>query len=222
MNDLVFDSSSVISVAGSCLMKVLGLLSEQAKGEFIISRSVFNESVNRPMNIRRFELNALRIKKAVEAGWLKVEERDNETGKNTDKVMGLANGLFSFHGKPFHLIHLGEAETLALSLRHENSTVVVDERTTRMLLEDPAGLKANIERNHNVRLRVDGGILKKIQEMFPETRIVRSSELMILAFEKRLFREELPPGKESLKAALYSLKYAGCAISFNEIKDFTG
>jgi hypothetical protein len=47
--------------------------------------------------------------------------------------------------------------------------------------------------------------------------ILRSVELISLAYDRNCFDGELPVNKDALEAALFALKYAGCAISADEI-----
>jgi hypothetical protein len=54
--------------------------------------------------------------------------------------------------------------------------------------------------------------------MFSKFKILRSSELVYVAIKEGLL--EFPAAKEqSIEAALYALKYKGCAISWEEIKE---
>jgi hypothetical protein len=58
MTKIVFDTSTILSFSGSCLINLLGNLAKQAKLEVIIPQGVMEEAVNRPMSIKRFELSA--------------------------------------------------------------------------------------------------------------------------------------------------------------------
>ena len=65
-------------------------------------------------------------------------------------------------------------------------------------------------------------IAAKLKEMFSDLEIARSVDLVALAFERKLLGKELPQSKQALEAALYAVKYAGCAVSGNEIEHFLG
>ncbi|MEW6295110.1 MAG: hypothetical protein AB1467_02320 [Candidatus Diapherotrites archaeon] len=219
MNDLVFDSSALISISENCLMKVLGELSQKAIGNFYISEAIARETVNVPLSIDKFELNAIRIKQALENGWIKVF-RHEKIGEFAQRIEGIANNCFFHDGRPLELIHYGEAEALALNKIINASVVVIDERTARSMLEYPLSLKKSISLNFNASIKMNKGKLKELKEFCGQVRIVRSVELMAEAFDLGLLEKELGNSIESLKASLYALKYKGCAVSLNEIESY--
>ena len=51
-------------------------------------------------------------------------------------------------------------------------------------------------------------------------KVFRSVERVAVAFEEKLFGKELGDTRKDLEAALYAAKFAGCAVSENEIKEF--
>jgi len=215
---LVFDSSSLISVGQSCLTKVLQSLQHELGAGFVIPESVLGEAVKRPLHIKRFELNAVRLKKAVDEGWISVAKvRDHGL---VEEIMHAANNCFFVRDRPVTLLQRGEIEALALVLELGDAALVVDERTTRMLIEVPSKLRGLMESRHRSRISVDRGNVKRFREMFKGMSIVRSVELIALAFERGLFKGELQQNKQALHAALYAAKYSGCAVSGREIDAF--
>ncbi len=48
---------------------------------------------------------------------------------------------------------------------------------------------------------------------------LRSSELVLLAYEHGYFKNFEKLQMQAIEAALYKVKYSGCSIGFNEIKD---
>ncbi len=220
MSAIVFDSSAIISVSEKCFIEILEQLARGTKTEFVIPRSVYYEIVEHPMQIKRFELNAIRIKKAVDNAWLKVMERDEETARQMKKILETANTVFFTGDKPITLIQDGEAEAFALAKKLGAKAIVIDERTARMLLEDPMRLKQRLERGIDKRIVADERKLSELKKMLSGIGIVRSSEIIALAWEKGLFADELGQTKQALEAALYAMKYSGCAVSEQEIEDF--
>ncbi len=218
MNEIVFDSSSIIAVAQNCLINILKNLSKKTKREFKIAKSVEAESVGKPLKIDRFELNALRIKKAIDSGWMKVEKQVIDS----TEIEKLANNIFFAEGKPIKIIHLGEAETIALYKKNNASVMVIDERTTRMLIEEPQNLEKKLKRNYRKKIKINQTNLKKFFSAVGKVKIVRSCELIAKAFDLGCFGEELDSTPKSLEAALYGLKFNGCAISLEEIDDYLG
>jgi predicted nucleic acid-binding protein len=215
----VMDSSSIISISQSCLIASLGGLSGK-DNRFVIPESVFAEVVEKPIQIKRFELNAVRIEKAVKEGWISVEALNARHSALAAEIKNKADSLFFIGGKPISLIHRGEAEALALTKQLGSSLLVIDERTTRSMLENPKQLKRLIERRRNKKVRLDEKNAVSFQKMFQELSIARSVELIALAFERNLIASDLPTSKQALEAALYAVKYAGCAVSSLEIEKF--
>ncbi|MFH1664261.1 MAG: hypothetical protein ABH986_05680 [archaeon] len=217
MNELVFDSSSIISISQNCLMNVLENLSKKTKSRFLIPKSVEFESVTKPLSINRFELNALRIKKAVDSGWLGLEEEIDST-----QILELSNNIFFAENHPIKIIHQGEAETIALYKKTNAFAMVIDERTTRMLLEEPENLAKKLRFNYRKKIKVNKKNLRDFFSVAGKIKIVRSAELIAKAFELGCFEGELESSLKALEAALYALKFNGCAISLDEIRDYVG
>jgi predicted nucleic acid-binding protein len=117
------------------------------------------------------------------------------------------------------LIQDGESETLALLRQLNAKILVIDERNTRMLVEDIKGLQSYIEMKIG-RIIPDEKKIRQLQELLAGIRICRSTELIALAFEQGFLGEELEQNRESLEAALYAVKFSGCAVSDREIQEF--
>jgi len=220
MAAIVFDSSSLISLSQSCLIKAVKGLAESGNASFAVPQSVFFEAVQRPLQIKRFELNALRLKKAVQDNWISVEKLDSEHAGLTKEIEETANSMFYLNGRAIRLIQRGEAEALALTKQLSSKLLVIDERTTRTIIENPTQLKAIIERRRHKRVKMDGKKANRLREIFSGLSMARSVEIIALAFEKGLLEEELPKGKQALEASLYAVKFAGCAVSGMEIEKF--
>ncbi|HLC37027.1 MAG TPA: hypothetical protein VJK05_05480 [archaeon] len=217
MVKLVFDSSTIISISESCLIKILKNLTNTAGFEFIIPASVEEESVTKPMGINRFKLSAIRIKDGIDEGWIKVWPQSHDIEDEMQSLQELANNIFWLDNKPIEILHRGEAETLALINKTDAEILIIDERTTRLLIENPKSLKSFIEKKHMESVSMDSSMLNGFKKKISHIEIMRSTELMALAFEKGLFEEELGSGKQALEASLFALKYNGCAVSVEEI-----
>ena len=117
------------------------------------------------------------------------------------------------------LIQDGEAETLALMKQLNARMLVIDERNTRMLVEDIKGLQTYLESKIG-RIIPDEKKIRQLQDLLAGIKICRSTELIALAFEQGFLDEELEKSRESLEAALYAVKFSGCAVSDREIQEF--
>ena len=216
----VFDSSSLISISQSCLINLLRGLKGQGNITFAVPKSVFLEVVENPLRIKRFELNAVRLQKAFEQGWLEVKALDSEHSALAEEIGAKANHLLYMDRKPITLIHRAEMESLALLKQLDSNLLVIDERTTRTIIESPKQIKGLIERRKNRSVDLNEKNADALQRMFSSLNIVRSAEFVALAFERKLLEADLPLSRQSLEAALYAVKYAGCAVSSAEIEKF--
>ncbi len=218
--NIVVDSSSLISLSSSCLIKVLEKFSQENRMNFFISKKVEIESVETPLGIKRFELNAVRISKAIEEKWVEIVEPNSFIEKEARRMENTANNCFFIRKNPITLIHGGEAESLALAKQLNAKAILIDERTTRLLAENPANLRDHMQARIGEKISMDRLMVGKFQQEFSDVLFLRSSELVALAFEKKLLESELSENEKSLEACLYALKYGGCALSFNEIEEF--
>lgn len=219
MVKFVVDSSSLISLSSTCLVRLFGALSENEGFYFYIPESVYAESVERPLGIKRFELNAVRIRDAVDAGELHVGKRTPEIAALTSELERFGNCM-SARGMPMRLIQRGETETLALAKSIGAKAIVIDERTTRMLAEDPYGLRKFLQARHGTKVSIDETLLSRFRSIASGFAFVRSSEIVALAYENDLFGDELRHDRQALEAALYAVKFGGCAVSTTEIESY--
>ncbi len=219
-NVLIFDASSLISFAMNGLLPELRELKKIFPGKFIIPSEVKWEIIERPMNIKRFELEALKLNELVNDKILESPEslgiKKEEISIETKKLLDIANNTFFEKGqKSIHLIDLGETACVALSkMLNEKgikNVLLIDERTTRMLCEKPENLKKLLQKKLHVRIDVKKENLKHFQGI----KIVRSAELIYIAYKKGVVRIK---DNKILDALLYALKFKGCAISTEEIK----
>lgn len=222
MHKIVFDSSSIISISDKCFINLIKKMAANDNVEFVIPQEVYDETVSVPMKIKKFELNAIRIKDAIDQGYFTIAKPSPKVGKTTEKISALVNCI-AFSGKKcLKLVHRGELETLALCKELGASALVIDERTTRLLVEDPMGLRGFLQHRYQKEIEIADEKIHDLKEFLGDLEIIRSVELIALAYDLGLFEGEISPNKKSLEAALYAMKFAGCAVSFEEIKQFLG
>ena len=220
MKALIFDSSSLISISLNGLLEELKKLKKIFNGEFIITKEVKREVIDDPIKIKMYELEALKIQNLIDEGCLNMPEKigiqDKEITNLMFKLMNSANTMFVGNGNEIQLIHQGEASCLALSKlmneRKIKNVLAIDERTTRMLVEKPGNLKELLEKKLHTKIK----LRESNFQQFKGFKIIRSTELIYLAYKNNLIRWE---GKEILDALLYALKFKGCAISSEEIEE---
>ena len=216
---LVFDASSIISLAMNCLLpelRELKLASENV--EFVLTREVHYEVIERPKKIKRFALEALKAenlyKEKIFVSPSALGFNEDEISRKTDEILNKSNSIFSTRKRDVHLIDKGEASCLAFNemvlKKGFDSVIVVDERTTRLLGENPG----NIEKLMEKKLHMDVKQNKSHNLGFDDFKFVRSTELIYYAYKKGLTRLK---GKDALDAMLWGLKFKGAAISDEEI-----
>ena len=130
----------------------------------------------------------------------------------------LANSLLDYKNRTIKIIQRGEAEALACLTHLDEKQLLIDERTTRLLIEDVNGLKDYIENRTKYKLSLDMEVYNKLQEKLKGINVMRSADLAAYAYEKKWIDHKAD--RETLRSMLYALKFAGCSISQNEINDY--
>jgi Xaa-Pro aminopeptidase len=219
-HDILCDSGALISLTAACLDGLLYFFHENYHVRFIIPPSVEYESVRRPLesNLRKYLFSAIRIKNAIDDGV--VVKVDADIATQTNRLMDTANNMFFARGKPLQLIQPGETEMVALARTLGIEYILIDERTTRMLIEAPLKLKEHLEKEFEVNILVNKDNLKSLTSEISPLRALRSSEMVMLAYEKGYFRNFQKLQRDALEAALCKIKYSGCSISYEEINSY--
>jgi hypothetical protein len=215
---LIFDAGPLIGFTMNGLLPELKKLKEIFPGKFIITKEVKEEIIDRPITIKRFELEALKLQELINDRTLEFPEslgiNEEKISKETKELIDIANNTMFERGKPIHLIDKGETSALILSkiLNEENkkNILVVDERTTRMLCEKPENLRKLLQKKLHSKIEMK----KQNLTYFQGFKIIRSTELAYLIHKKNLTSIK---NTKILDALLYALKYKGCAISREEI-----
>jgi hypothetical protein len=220
MKIIIFDASTLISLAMNGLFEEFRALRNVFKGKFIITKEVKHETIDRPLTIKRFELEALRLKKLVDDKILELPAtlgiKDEEIAKKGEEIINIANDTFYSHNKEIKILDRGEVSCLALSSilnkKGVKNVLAVDERTMRMLVEKPENLNELLRRKLHTKI-----ISKKENfKFFKGFKVIRSAELVYVAYKKGLIKLK---DNAVLDALLYAVKFKGCSISGNEIEE---
>jgi len=217
---LIFDASTLISFAMNGLLNYLEELKKQFNGKFIIPQEVKYEIVEKPLTIKRFELEAMQVNQLILNKTLELPSSlgfsDKEISEETKRLLDIANTAFHEDNKPLHLIDSGETACLALGKMLNDKKIpnllVIDERTTRMLCEKPDNLRKLLTKKHHRTIRYD----KKVLADFTGFKIIRSAELAFLAHKKGIVKIQ---NKKIMDALLYALRFKGCSISTEDIEE---
>ncbi len=223
-SEVVCDSSSIITLAEVCLLDVL---SEMARSgaKFYIPLGVKKEIVDTPISTKSFRFEAVRILNLIEKGVLTLIDKENVSAEAREiggKIMEVANSIFSCEGRPIHLIDYGECDALGLALSIGCETILVDEKTTRLLIENPDALRQSLESRMGKRVDTSRDKLSELSSVLSSLSAIRSAEIVAVAFEEGLFKKVCcnAHGKEVLSGALVAIKENGCSISEKEIEEY--
>ncbi len=217
---IIFDASTLISLAINGLFEEIKSLKKIFKGHFIITEGVKEEIIDRPINTKRFELEALKLQKLLDEKTLELPEslgiKKEEIASKTKELMEIANSTFVAKGNYIHIVDYGEMSCLSLSKilneRKIENILAIDERTARLLVESPGNLKNLFESKLHTKIKTD---VKKY-DYFKGLKIIRSSELVYVAYKKGIIKLK---GPKVLDALLYAVKFKGASISDSEIEE---
>jgi len=187
---IIFDSGALISFSMNGITRIIRELKGIFNGKFLITSEVKRECIDVPIKIKKFELEALKIKKLLDDGILELPSSvgisDSEIEKADQRFLEIANSTFNGRGRDIHILDHGEASCLALSKilteKGIDNIIAVDERTTRLLVERPENLKKIFEERMNTKVTIKSENTK----FFKGFRIIRSAELAYVAYKKNL------------------------------------
>ena len=142
MKIITFDTGPIISLTITNLLWILKELKNRYDSKFYITEAVKKELVDRPLSTKKFKFEALQVLRYIKEGIINVI-KEKETKQKTLELLNLANNCFQAKNHPIQIVHYGEMAGLASYLVLDSDAFVVDERTTRLLIENPKRL-ANI------------------------------------------------------------------------------
>ena len=218
---IIFDAGPLISISMNGLLDLVKKLRGIFHGKFIITKEVKKEIIDKPIRIKRFELEALKIKQLLDDGILEfptsLKISDAEISKKTEEILNIANNTFMSNKKSISIIHSGEASCLALSKildqKKIKNVIAIDERTTRILGEKPENMKKLLGEKLHTNINPKPQNFK----FFGGFKFIRSAELVYVAYKKGLV--DIKDSELLLDALLYAVKFKGCAISNDEIRE---
>ena len=220
MKSVVFDAGPVISLTMNNLLWLLEPLKKKFRGNFLITPWIRYELVEKPLGTKRFEFEALQVLYYIKNNILKIADNE-EIREKTNVMLELANNSFLSGEHPIKIVQRGEVEALATSIVHKSDAFVVDERTLRLLVEDPEKLKNILQGKLHSRISIDKNVLDEFRKMAKDVKIIRSVELVLIAYESGMLDKFLPdtsePNRVLLDAVLWGMKIDGCSVSKKEI-----
>ncbi|MCK9568077.1 hypothetical protein M0R72_03945 [Candidatus Pacearchaeota archaeon] len=219
---IIFDAGIIINFAMNGLLEEFRGLKKIFNGKFLITKEVKLEVVDKPLSIKRFMLEALKIKELLNDKTLEMPSDigvdENLITKMTNEIRDHANSIFYTRGEAIQIIASGEASCIALSKilteKNINNVIAVDERTIRVLFEKPENLESLLGKKLHAHIQAKTEQFKE----FKGYKFIRSAELIYVAYKKGIVKLK-NHNFQILDALLYALKFNGCAISDEEISE---
>lgn len=219
LKNLIFDTGPIISLATNSLLFILEKLNHSCSCNFFITEAIKREGIERPLESKKFKFEALRVLKLVQNGTLRIYSKDLRT--ETEKILNLANNIYLAKGNYIQIVHYGEIEVVAAALDSNADAIVIDERTTRVLIENPMKVKERLEKKLHTHIEVNHDNLKELRKIIGHLNVIRSFELVAIAYEKGILDDFVlnidKPRKELLESVLWGVKLSGCSVSEDEI-----
>ncbi len=210
---LFFDSSTLISMAITCSLPLLRKLKQSYDGKFYITESVYGETISRAMQSLRFRYEGYRVKELIDDKIIEVYP-DKHLAGDINELMNTINHTYFAEGKPLNIVQLGEMSAIIAGFEEKTDAIAVDERIARLLIENTDLLKPWLEHKLHTKVTINEETMKK---WFPRVSNkfvpLRSAEFAVTAWKKGIFGDN----KDVLYGLLWALKFAGCAITEQEI-----
>jgi hypothetical protein len=231
---IIFDTGPIITFAITALLSKIVKLKDFYQGDFILPTSVERELVDRPLATKKFRLEALQVLHYIQGGTFKVYNTE-KTNTLTKEILGIANSTFKAKGNWIRIVSHAEVSVFACAIELGSSTVVIDERTMRLLIEEPNKIREILEKKLHTKVEADEQKINLIKEMSKGIEVIRSAELAMISYELGLLDDYLINSSELhksgithhkvkdsetllLEAVLWALKLNGCSISTKEIE----
>ncbi|MBW2995450.1 hypothetical protein KY312_03780 [Candidatus Woesearchaeota archaeon] len=226
MKTIVFDTGPVITLSVNALLWLLYPLKQKFKGKFIITPNVERELIETPLRGKKYKFEALKVQDMLNEKIFEIVD-NKEISKKAKELMQLANSCFHVRGTYLKIVHEAEIESLAAAIFLKADVLVVDERTTRTLIEDPESLEKLLEHKMGKDVVVDKENLERFKKETEGIKVIRSVELVTVAYKMGLLNKYVTANKKInvkmknilLYSALWALKLYGCAVSGKEIDE---
>ena len=220
MKSIIFDAGPIISLATNNLLWIRAPLKKQFNGKFYITDAVKRELVDKPFETKKFKFEAIQVEKIIEDGILEVIDSEN-IRQQTPLLLNKANETFKAYNNYMKIVHYAEMSVIAAALEIKADAIVIDEKTTRFLIENPKNLTEIFRKTFHISVKVNESNLKEFRNTVKTLKVIRSVELVAIAFEKAIldtYMTRLPNSRvQLLESVLWGVKLNGCAVSKDEI-----
>ena len=186
---LLFDTGPIISLITNNMLWLLEPLEKQFKGDFYITEAVKKELIDKALRTKRFEYEAMQVIHAIRNDFITVLESNQEIKQLTTQLMNSGNKSFKTQGNWMNILQDAEVETLAAATVLNSEVVVIDERTIRVFLENSRDLTRLLEIRLHQKVQPNLENIKKFKNSLSNIRIIRSIELVTVAYKLGLFKQ---------------------------------
>jgi len=220
MKSIIFDAGPIISLATNNLLWILKPLKKYFNGKFYITDAVKRELVDKPFETKKFKFEAIQVEKLIEEGVIEVID-SIRVSQQTPMLLNKANQTFKAYSNYMKIVHYAEMSVIAAALEIKADAIVIDEKTTRFLIENPENLIDIFKKTLHTRIDVNESNLKEFRATARGVKTIRSVELVAIAFERGIldaYMTKLPNSRaQLLESVLWGVKLNGCAVSKDEI-----
>ena len=221
MKSLIFDAGPIISLATNNLLWILEPLKKEFNGIFYITEAVKREVVDKPLETKKFKFEAIQVKKILENEILEVVD-NNFIREKTPQLLSTANQIFKAYDYYMRIVHFAEMSVIAAAININSDAIVIDEKTTRFLIENPTMVAEILKKTLHTSVSVNENNLKDFENFVRNIKTIRSIELVTVAYEHGLLNDfitKIPDAKKNLlEGVLWGVKLNGCAVSRDEIE----
>ena len=221
MKSLIFDAGPIISLTTNNLLWIVEPLKRKFNGNFYITESVKRELVDVPLETKKFKFEAIQVEKLIESGAIEVFD-DSFIRENTPILLKTANQTFKAYNNYMRIVHFAEISVVAAAINLSSDVIVIDEKTTRLLIENPKTLMEILRKTLHTSISINENNLKEFRNTTKNIKTIRSVELVTLAYEYGILDSyiiKIPDAKKNLlESVLWGVKLNGCAVSEEEIE----
>jgi hypothetical protein len=178
--------------------------------------------VDKPLLTKKYKFEALQVLQNIQQGVLEIVDTKH-IQQTSDRLYQLANSCFIADNHPISIVHNGEIEGIAAYLHLNSNAFIIDERTTRLLIEEPKKLAYILQHKLHTPVTIHHHNLNQFLHEVKNVKLIRSFELVVMAYELGFLDKFLPnlpsPNKMLLDGVLWGIKLNGCAVSEHEIDE---
>lgn len=215
MKNLIFDSGALISLAEVGLVKYLEKFKE--RNPFVkiyITDAVYDETIAIKNKVSKFSWTAVQYESLIKKGVIEIIPINKNLVNNLEIK---SNKIFyTVHGN-IEILQAGELESV-ISAKEKQAILVIDEITTRWLIEHPNKLHNMIEKRYKEKVMVNKEMLNLVHSHINSIPVIRSVDLVSFMIKNNYF-EDLK-NVNFKKPLLYAIKNAGCATTYEEIDNY--